>query len=92
MTQTLSVLYSEFFLIFAVGVRRTVPRDRTRDARTGVLPTWLGWVTFLIGVLSITPIGFFAFPLGALWVIVTSILLFQKGAPAAPAQTALPTT
>jgi hypothetical protein len=93
-TQTLSVLYSEFFLIFGIGIGTLFLASGLAMLRTRALPVWLGWVTLLLGILAITPIGFVAFPLGALWVIVTSIILFQQGSPAAPApgQTALPTT
>lgn len=54
----------------------------------GVLPKWLGWVAVVLGVGALTPVGFFAFPLGALWIVVVSILLTVRArgeAPAAPA-------
>jgi hypothetical protein len=51
--------------------------------RTRVLPTWLGWVSFVIAlILVIIPIGWagvvFLFPL---WTIVTSVILFIKPPP-----------
>jgi hypothetical protein len=59
--------------------------------RTGVLPRWLGWASFVVAVvLLIGPIGWaaliFAFPL---WVLVVSVLLW-RAAPV-PAAAATPT-
>ena len=53
----------------------------------GLLPKWLGWVAVVLGVVALTPVGFFSFPLGALWIVVVSIMLAvrARGASAAPA-------
>lgn len=53
--------------------------------RTRALPAWLGWVALVLGVVAITPIGFFATMLMILWSIVVSVLVYQRGAAAAQA-------
>ena len=47
-TQTLSVLYSDFFLPFAAGVLVLFLAVGTAIVRYRTLPTWLGWGAFLI--------------------------------------------
>ena len=51
------------------------------------LPVWLGWLAFLIGILGVTPVGFFAHPATALWILVVSILLTVRAAKAKNAPT-----
>jgi hypothetical protein len=48
-----------------------------RGAR-GVLPGWFGWLGVVIGVVAISPVGFFGFVAGGLWVLVLSILLYSR--------------
>ena len=50
--------------------------------RTGAaLPKWLGWVAGVLGVLFFAgPFGFFAFMLTGIWIIVASIVMYQRGA------------
>ncbi|OLE37291.1 MAG: hypothetical protein AUG48_04840 [Actinobacteria bacterium 13_1_20CM_3_68_9] len=49
---------------------------------------WLGWAGVVIGVLTFTPAGFFAFLASALWIALVSILLTQARRSAAPAPAA----
>jgi hypothetical protein len=94
-TQTLSVLYSDFFLIFPVGFVPLFVASALVILRTRVLPAWLGWTALVLGILGLAgPVGFFAFLVGLLWIAAASIIMFQQGnaAPPAPGQTALPTT
>ena len=93
-TQTLSALYNNFFFGFPVGVGVFQLASGLVILRTGLLPRWLGWVAFVLGVVSfLGPIGFFASFLVFLWVAIVSVMLFQNQGPAAPAQqTALPTS
>ena len=94
-TQTLSVLYSEFFLIFPIGFAPLFLATALVILRTRVLPGWLGWFALVLGVLSLAgPVGFIAFLVGMIWILAASIIMFQQGeaAPPAAGQTALPTT
>ena len=87
-TQTLSVLNSECWLGLAVGNAVLLLATGVLLLRTGLLPKWLGWVTVLLGVASVTPAGFFAFLATLLWVIGVSIVLYLRGGAAAPPATA----
>jgi hypothetical protein len=51
----------------------------------GLLPKWLAWITLLIAILLVTPIGFFAMLAFLIWILIVSILLLVRpAAPAAP--------
>ena len=77
-TQTLSVLYSDFFLGFPVGVGTLLLAAGLAILRTKVLPVWLGWVAFVLGIVSLTPVGFFAFFVVLAWIAVVSVMLFRQ--------------
>jgi hypothetical protein len=49
------------------------------------LPVWLGWIALLIGVVTVTPIGFFGFLATLAWVLIVSILMVMREARAAVA-------
>jgi hypothetical protein len=54
------------------------------------LPKWLAWAALVIGILFFAgPIGFFAFLLTGIWVIVASIVMYRRMS--APATAAAPT-
>jgi hypothetical protein len=49
--------------------------------RTKLLPEWLGWVSIAFGVLALAgPIGFFALPATGLWILVVSVLIYERTA------------
>ena len=82
-TQTLSVLYADFFFPMAAGLALLLLATGLVAVRTGVLPRWLGWVSLVLGVLAVTPLGFFVFLAGLVWIVVVSVLLFLRGGEAA---------
>ncbi len=52
------------------------------------LPKWLGWVALVIGILFFAgPVGFFAFLLTGIWIIVASVMMYRRST-AAPAAAA----
>ena len=73
--QTLQALWDNDFLPFALGSQVLWFAAGISIVRHGALPRWLGWVAIVFGVASLTPIGFFAFLAGALWIVVVSIML-----------------
>lgn len=90
-TQSLSVLYGDFFLGFPVGLGTLLLASSLVILRTRVMPAWLGWVAFVLGIVSLTPIGFFAFLAVLAWIAVVSVVLFQQQpAPPAPSTAAAP--
>jgi hypothetical protein len=89
-TQTLSVLYNDFFLGFPVGVGTLLLASSLVILRTRFLPVWLGWVALVLGIVSLTPVGFFAFFVVLAWIAVVSVLLFQQQSPPSPAPAPAP--
>ena len=53
--------------------------------RTRLFPAWMGWAAVVLGVLSVTPAGFFAILLMLAGIIAVSLMLFMRGTPATPA-------
>jgi hypothetical protein len=84
--QALNALNSDFFFPVAVGLGTLMISTGIVAIRSRILPSWLSWITLLIGVAAITPIGFFAFLAFGLWTLITSVLLWQAGTRAAPTQ------
>jgi hypothetical protein len=49
------------------------------------LPRWMGWAAIVLFVVFYTPVGFAAFALTGVWIIIASILMYQRGSAATPA-------
>jgi hypothetical protein len=86
--QALQALWDNDFFPIAIGIEVLFISAGLSIVKHGVLPKWLGWLALALAVVGVTPIGFIAFPLGGLWVIVVSVLLALR-ARRAPAATAL---
>lgn len=88
-TQTLSVLNSDFFIPLAAGNVIALLATGIATVRYGALPRWLGWVAIVLGIVSLTPVGFFAFIAAGLWVLIVSVLLtgVDRTSPAGPPAT-----
>jgi hypothetical protein len=84
--QALNALNVDFFFLVAGGLGTLLISTGILSIRSSALPAWLGWIALLIGVVAITPAGFFAFLAFGLWTIAASIVLWQAGARNAPAQ------
>jgi hypothetical protein len=83
-TQTFSALQSDFFFPLAIGFSVFLLASGLAIVRTGVFPAWMGWVAVVLGVLSVTPAGFFAILLALAGIIAVSLMLFMRGTPATP--------
>jgi hypothetical protein len=84
--QTLNALNSDFFLMFIGGQAILLLATGIAAVRFGGLPAWAGWIALVLGIASLTPIGFFAFLAFMAWSLVVSIWIYTRGAtPAAPA-------
>ena len=77
--QAINAIDNDFFLPFAVGLVTLVLATSLMAIRVGLLPKWLGWAGVVIFVIGFTPIGFVAFGLAGIWVIVVSILFYVRG-------------
>jgi len=73
--QSLQVFWDNDFVPLAIGIAVFLVSIGSSILSTGLLPRWLGWVVLVVALISVTPLGFFAFPLTGLLVIVLSIWL-----------------
>ena len=78
MIQTLSALDGDFFLPFIVGFLILMVASATLAFRHGALPKWLGWVSVVIAISLVTPVGFIGFLASLVWILVVSILLYMR--------------
>jgi hypothetical protein len=84
--QALQALWDNDFLPLAVGSVVLFFSAGLSIVLHGALPKWLGWIAILIAVVGLTPVGFFAFLVGALWILVVSVMLSMRARrPAVPA-------
>jgi hypothetical protein len=86
--QVLNVLDNTDFIPVADGMGVLVLGAGMSAVRHGGLARWLGWAGVVIGVLTFTPAGFFAFLASGLWIAIASILLVRARQSAAPASAA----
>ena len=73
--RTLQALWDNDFMPMAVGLVIFTLSSGIAIVRYGVLPKWLGWVAIVLAIVGITPIGFFAFLAGGLWMAIVSVML-----------------
>ena len=81
--QALNVLANDFFAPLIAGTCVFMIANGLATLRSRALPVWLGWIAILIGIVAVTPIGFFGF-LGLMgWTLIVSVLLLLRGRAAA---------
>jgi hypothetical protein len=76
--QTLSALDGDFFLPFVGGLLVLMVSSAVLTFRHGALPKWLGWVSVVIAIALVTPLGFIGFLASLVWILVVSILLYLR--------------
>lgn len=76
--QTLVALWNNDYLVFALGLALFLLASGISIVRHGALPKWIGWVAIVLGVLTITPVGFFAFLASGLLVLAMSIVMTMR--------------
>jgi hypothetical protein len=81
--QTLSILSTDFFLLVGAGTALFMIGTGVAVVRFGALPTWMGYVAVILGIAAVTPAGFFAFLASGIWILIASVLLYQRGQPSA---------
>jgi hypothetical protein len=83
-TQALSVLQADFFFPVAIGFSVFLLAAGLAMVRAGAFPAWTGWTALVLGVVAVTPAGFFAILAMLAWIIAVSLMLFMRGAPVMP--------
>ena len=84
--QALQALWDNDFMPLALGAALFFLATGLSVVRHGGLPTWLGWIAVLLGVVGFTPIGFVTFMAGALWILGVSALMATRERKAAGAE------
>jgi hypothetical protein len=86
--QAINALDSDLFFPIVLGTSVFLVSAGLATLSTGALPRWLGWAALVLGVISFTPVGFFAFILSGVWMVIAAVILLQRGgAGAAPSDT-----
>jgi len=74
-SQLTDQLFSIFMAVF-IGATAVV------SLRTGLFPAWFGWVSVLVAVGLLTPFAYAVLAFALVWLLVVSIWLYIRGAPA----------
>jgi len=81
--QTLNLLENDFFLPLVLGFALFAVLGGLAVVTGRILPVWMGWVLFAIGIAALVPpISWFAFLGTMLWVLIASIWMVVQGPPA----------
>jgi len=78
--QALNALNAQFFFPFLVGVAVLMFASAVAILRYRGLHVAFGWTALIIGIVAVTPAGFFGFAASALWILAASIYLYVRGA------------
>ncbi|MGH2952759.1 MAG: DUF4386 family protein [Solirubrobacterales bacterium] len=88
--QALATLWQGDFLPLALGTQVFLLGLGVSVIRWGALPTWIGWIAVVLGVIAVTPIGWVSFLAGGILIGVISVMLALRersasgGPPPAP--------
>ena len=77
--QALNLLSNDMVLTSAAGFSAFGIASGVAILRGAPLPTWLGWLAILIGVVVLTPAEFVAVIALAVWIVIISILIVVRG-------------
>lgn len=80
--QALNALDARGYQPFVIGTAIFLLGAAPLMVRTSGVFRWFGWIALAIGVASFTPVGFFAFVGANLWIVLVSILMAVRAAPA----------
>ena len=81
--QTLILLENSFFLPAVIGFGLFGVLGGLAVVAGRILPVWMGWVLFVIGIAALVPpISWFAMLATALWVLIAGIWMVVQGPPA----------
>ena len=76
--QALNALDNNMFFTLAAGSLLMFTAMAVAILRYGVFPKWLGWVSVVLAVVSVTPAGFFAFLLSGIYYPVMGVLIYRQ--------------
>lgn len=76
--QALQAYWDNDFLPLAIGLQVFFLALGLSVLRHGALPGWIGWISLLVGIVALTPVGFVAFMAGGLLVVTISVMLTMR--------------
>jgi hypothetical protein len=76
--QTLHVLEMDMFITVAVGTAAFLLGAGVGALKSAALPNWLAWAAIVIGIIAITPLGFFGFLALGIWTLIASVMLAMR--------------
>jgi hypothetical protein len=77
--QALNALDNWSFVPFSAGIAVLMLASGITIIRAArLLPVWFGWLAVVIGVIGISPLGFFGFAAAGLWILAFSIMLYTR--------------
>jgi MFS family permease len=82
--QTLNALSMDMFFTVIVGTAAFMFGAGIASLKSGLLPKWLAWVAIAIGVVALTPVGFFGFLALGIWSLIASVMLAMRVRDAEP--------
>ena len=77
--QTLQGVWDNDFIPLAVGLTLFNLASGLSIVLHKSLPVWLGWLAIVIGIVGVTPVGFFAFLATGVWILIVCVLLIVTG-------------
>ena len=83
----LNALDNDNFIAFSVPLGIMLFGAGGAVLKGAALPKWMAWVAIVLGIIFFTPVGFFAFGLTGIWIIIASVMMYRRTS-AAPAATA----
>jgi hypothetical protein len=88
--QTLNLLENDFALPVVIGFGLFGILGGLAVVAGRILPAWMGWVLFAVGIVCLVPpISWFAFLGTMLWVLIASVWMVKQGPPAVEHQPAV---
>ena len=76
--QALNALEGGTWTVAFVGIAAMMLSSGLLIVTTRRLPVWLGWAAIVIGIATITPIGFIFVAVGILWIGVVGVVLYLR--------------
>lgn len=81
----LNALDNDNFIAFSVPLGIMLFGAGGAVLKGAALPKWMAWVAIVLGIIFFTPVGFFAFGLTGIWIIVASVMMYRRTSAAAAA-------
>jgi hypothetical protein len=82
--EALNALTVNFWIPFIVGTATFLLASGVSGLRHRSLHPALAWTALLLGLLALTPVGFFAFLASGLWIVAASVALFLRAPATSP--------